>query len=524
MTVEKGHTVHVNSATLIMGVTGSGKSALLGTLGEYVWETYKKILLLYSSDGGGFPAKVQALMQKGIIRVFRMRTRDLADGSLSFETCHRAAQGWWPAKINPSTGEVLPGEKMIPPITEKYDMSCPNGHLVKSVPFQSLLTATMCPQCKVLTDRTNMQVVKTAHRTKGFEEVGAVAYDGISSMLSWMMSDMSQRSGRLELKGEEGAIGGKVISGDMKFGGSSRSHYGFAQGHAENLVLNSLGIPFLVVPPTFTALTLETDDEGDLRIRGPKLAGKAKTDEAPQWFGNCLEAMVVKNPKDERIYRLCLSEFVDDQGVRHLVKTRADAGSLPAYLEDPALVAGHERETAFTNFNLGVFYTMLDAGLKQSLAEIDQQYPDAPGLPDGIVEVGEGTAEVVAVPQPSATPRPAPTAPAVRGAGQLAGKASTVPAGAQTQQAKLPAPTPAPPKAPPQRPPVPAPRPATVASPPAQPPKVQTTPAAPATPTGVPTTPPVVTQAPTGSPARQAWAAPAAPRPPAPAPRVGGRK
>ncbi len=501
MSPDKGHVVHVNSATLIMGATGSGKSALLGTLGEYVWETFHKVLRLSSSDGGGFPANVQALIQKGIIQLFRMRTRDLADGSLSFETCLRVSQGWWPKRINPATGEVPPGVQMIPPITEKYDMACPNGHPVRSVPFQSMLTPMLCPTCRVMTDRSNMKVTKTAAITQGFEQVGAVCIDGLTSMLSWMMSDMSQRSGRLELKGEEGAIGGKINSGDLKIGGSSRSHYGFAQSRAEEMILNSLSIPGLVVPPVFTALTHETMDEGSLNVRGPLLIGKAKTAEAGAWVGDCLETMVLKTDKEERIYRLCLSEFVDDAGVRHLVKNRASPGTMPAYLEDPPLRVGSEAATAFTNFNLGVFFTLRDKARADTQKAMDAKYPDAPGLPEGFVEVGEQTAALSGT---AAAPQPPPPG--------AAGTASAGPSGRPTAPAPR---VPAPPKA--------------VSAPPRQP-AVQ--PAAPAArPAPVPAQP--VAQAPAVAPASlaagvavnpaggtQTWAAPAAPRPPAPAPRV----
>ena len=480
---EKGRVVHVNSATLIMGPSGTGKSSLLATLIRYVWETFHKVTLLNSSDGGGFPTAVQALMQKGICRVFRMRTRDLPDGSLAFETCTRAAQGWWPQKINPATGEVSPGVKMVPPITEAYAMSCPNGHLVKTVPFQSLLTPTMCPKCKILTDKTNARIVRTSQRTKGFEDVGAVCFDGISSMLQWYMADMGARAGRLELKGEEGAIGGKIISGDMRFGQTTRSHVGMAQSQAENLVLSSLGIPYLVVPPTWTALTLETDDAGDLRILGPLIEGRAKTPIAPQWFGNCLESAVVKTERADRIFRLYLAEFTDEGGVRHLVKNRADPGMLPPYLEDPPLVSGHELETAFTNVNLGVFFQMLDEGLKASMERIDTQYADAPGLPEGIVEVGEPAApegQGAAPAAPSSVGKPA-VAPVIA-AGVQTGKPLAIPSG----------------------------RPAAAPQPVVQPPPR-------------PTVAPAVAPAqPQLRPPAQQWAKPAAPRPPAPAPRVGG--
>ena len=79
-----------NSATLIFGDTGTGKSALAGTLAEYIFEKFGKITLYYSVDGGGFPTNVEALVNKGIIWLWKLRSRGLA-----FETCARAAQGYW---------------------------------------------------------------------------------------------------------------------------------------------------------------------------------------------------------------------------------------------------------------------------------------------------------------------------------------------------------------------------------------------------------------------------------------------
>lgn len=411
--------VRTNSSMLIMGPTGSGKSSLLGTGMEYVWETFQMLTHFVTVDGGGFPTKIQGLIQKGICIPWRARTRDLPDGSLSFETCLRAAQGWWPKRLNHLTGECPPGVALVPPITERYEMYCPNRHLVKVVPFQSLLTPAMCPTCKTHTTKENMQVLKTAGQTKGFEQVGAVMFDGMTSMLSWMLSDMGQRAGRLELKGEEGAIGGKIISGDLKLGGNTRSHVGFAQTRAEELVLNSLSIPGLVIPPIFTALTMESTDEGGLSIRGPKLAGRARTDEGPSWFGNCVETGVVKTDKDERQYRLYLSEYTDSEGVRHLCKHRGAPGTMPPLLEDPP-IAGAEAETAFTGFNLGIFIQLLDKALEQTLKDMDQKYPDAPGVAEGWVEVGETALASPAAAPPVAdrvaTPAPTPASPSAPGA------------------------------------------------------------------------------------------------------------
>ena len=93
-----------NSATMIFGDTGTGKSSLIATLAEYVWEKHKKVTLLYSTDGGGFGTNVEVLIEQGIIWLWKMRSRGLA-----FETVARATQGYWPEEILvPQTGEVAP--------------------------------------------------------------------------------------------------------------------------------------------------------------------------------------------------------------------------------------------------------------------------------------------------------------------------------------------------------------------------------------------------------------------------------
>lgn len=398
----------VNSATGIMGPTGVGKSSLAYTLALYLWQTYRKVLLYYSSDGGGFPALVQKGQALGIIRVFRMATRDPGTGELSEETCYRSAQGWWPRRINPATGEVPPGVEMVPPYTMQFAMSCPQGHLIKTVPSQAMLIPTMCPQCKRMVNKVDypMQVVRANVQNKGFEDVGGVFYDGLTSMLAWIMRDLGHRAGRMELKGEEGAIGGKVTSGDLKFGGSTRSHVGFAQARGEELVHLTLGIHGLMVPPVFTMLTHEDVDDRSLSIRGPKIAGRAKTDEAPQWFGNMLEAAKIPAPNSAGEQRvLYLSEFTDALNVRHLCKHRGAPGTMPNILSDPPEDPTHP-ELAFTQFNLGVFFSMLNQALEQEIERGKQEIPDAPGLPEGMVEYGDNSVQLPAAPLAAAPTQP----------------------------------------------------------------------------------------------------------------------
>ena len=391
----------MNSATLIMGASGTGKSSLIATLAEYVWEHYQKVMLYYSCDGGGFPTQVQALINRGIIRVWRMRTRS-GDG-LAFESGQRAAQGWWPKKINPRTGETDPNVDLVPPMTETYQMFCPTDHLVKTVAFASRLTPSPCPTCGTMVNKQNMHVKRSVARTKGFEQVGAAAYDGLSSMCSWMLTDLSHRTGKNELGGEKGALGGVVLSGEMAWGQNNRAQVGFTQNRAEQLALSSIGIPGLVVPPVWTALVHETTDEGGLNVRGPLIAGQAKTPVAPQWFGNCIEALVVEDA-GKTYRRLQLQEFIDNTNTRHLCKTRSYPGALAEYLQEED--TGEASRHAFTQFNLGLFHQLLDQALVKTEERYVEQYPDAPGLPQNgdTVEYGEPATETAAQPAAKTTP------------------------------------------------------------------------------------------------------------------------
>jgi hypothetical protein len=406
----------VNTATAIMGPTGAGKSSLVATAAEYVWETHKQVTLLYSASGGGFPAKVQSLVRLGVIWAWRMRTR-----GEPFETCMRASQGWWPRRIDLHSGETEPYVQLAPPITTTFTMFCPEGHVVKSVPVQALLTPQLCPTCKKMTDKTNMRVQQTAVRTKGFEPVGAVAFDDITSMLEWQMNDMASRHARQEIKGEETALGGRITSGDMTLGGNNRSHYGFVQTRASEMVHNSHAIPFLSIPPIWTALMLETVDEGGLPVKGMKLAGKAKTDEAGSWFGNMLEVGVVPvEGSKEHVRRLWLNEYIDEGNYRHLIKHRGTP-RMPDWLEDTP-------GDPWGQVNLGVFFRMLEADVAADADATAERLPDAPGLPEGMAEFGtpvtervetpagvqapKGGAAPIASPPKAGPPRPAPKAPA----------------------------------------------------------------------------------------------------------------
>lgn len=368
------------TATLVIGVPGSGKTTLFKGLAEYLWETHKKVLLLYSWDGGAIPTDVQKRMKQGLIRYWRARTRS-APG-LGLETMYLASRGYWPRIINPETGETSPAVQLVPPVTVKYVVTCPKGHALSTVPAISLVTPMFCTPCGQFIGQPDLRVSEQAHRTKGFEAVGGVGFDGLTSMGDVVLDHMDLQRGEGLIGGEKSAFGGVVISGTHKFGGNNRADVGFGQTRAHQFVNNSLSIPYLVEGPVFTALAMEATDEGGLPIVGAKLPGRAATDEASAWFGNVMETAKTPDDQGRPCFTLLLRPFVDPQGRRHLLKTSASPTGVPDKLVDPAEVL----QQPYTVVNLGSVFKMLDNDLRRSLQE---ELVGAPGIPAGLMEYGE---------------------------------------------------------------------------------------------------------------------------------------
>lgn len=398
--------VIVNSPTLLLGMSKRGKSSLLATAAEYVWETYGKLTHYYLADGGGMPSQMQALVNLGIVRVWRMRTRN-APG-LIIETCQRASSGWWPTKINPKTGETKPDVRLVAPMTTKVITWCPEGHRMSAWDSATAIPAAIvCPTCrKTVTKGTNLKTTVETLLTKGFEQVGAYFYDGITSMNDWMMDDLAHRAGRNELGGEKGAIG-SIASGSMTFGGNNRASYGFVQQRSQQMITNSQGIPGQVIPPIWTALTKEGSDEGGLNIVGPALAGNAATAVATSWFGNAIEVMIEER-EGTQYRQMRLQPYTDKAGYRHLCGSRSFPGMLPTVLEDR-----DDAKEPFKNFSLKTFFLLLDQARASIEAAYAEKYTGAPGI--AIEEMSFGSEEEApAAPATVSVPQVArPAAPAV---------------------------------------------------------------------------------------------------------------
>ncbi len=398
-----------NAATLIVGDTGSGKSSLLSTVADWVWNKYGKITLLYSTDGGGWGESVDTLIQSGIIWAWKLRTRREA-----FETCAKASKGYWPRELtDPSTGESSPGCELISPSSTTFTLFCPQGHEVIKRPNKKYFQRKHpCPGCGNQIGLDIGTIKEETVTTPGFDKIGAVCYDSLTSMSDWIMMELARMTANSELRGEDSALGGRIMQGGEAFGANNRSHYGFTQIRCEEWILDSAAIPGLVAPPIWTARELKAADTNTrLPIYGPKIAGMAKTSEVPAWVGNCLGTTIVPGEDGKAEWRLYLEEYRGADGIPHLCKTRAAPGILPKYLTDPP-------EKYFSIFNLGYFFDLLDDALDKSLKEAKSKYQNAPGMPSGRLvgsdpeePGGEGGLKKGAAPRasvPTNRPRPQP--------------------------------------------------------------------------------------------------------------------
>jgi len=364
---------------LILGETKAGKTTLLATAAEYLWEEFGKILFLYTSELGGFSARVEQRIRQGIIRPFRMRTRDDAEGSLSFETMHLSSKGYVPVRfLNAQEGEVEPGVPMIGPTTTVYTQFCGKcGGEVQRTRYKSKLKAATCPnqKCKAPVTLQTGKVVTEVKQTAGFELIGSLGYDGLTSFPDWYLQDMSHRK---NLGGEMAALGGEIESGGTTFRGNNRSQVGMAQTRVHELVANSLSIPNLVVMPFWTAISHESsDDTGRLTVVGPKLAGDAKTYIASSWFGNVTEAAVVSEKAGEYVRRLWVSQFYDGNNRRHLCGHRGDPRFMPTYFEDAAYTDDEPPTDICTGFSIHFFLKQLEESIQKG---IDSDKFVGPGL------------------------------------------------------------------------------------------------------------------------------------------------
>lgn len=354
--------------------------------------------MLYTAELGGFSARVEQRIRQGLIRPVRLRTRDDAENSLSFETLQLASKGYMPVRfLNPLEGEVEQGVPMIGPTTTIYEQQCGScGGLIVRTRFRSKVKNQTCPQCHQPATLQTSKVTQTTQQTKGFEMIGGLGYDGLTSFSDWYLQDMSHRK---NLEGEKAALGGEIESGSITFRGNNRSQVGMAQTRVHELVANSLGIPNLELMPFWTAISHESsDDTGRLTVVGPKLAGDAKTYIACSWFGNVVEADVIQADNGDYVRRLWVSQHYDENNRRHLCGHRGDPRFMPTYIEDAPYSDEKPPTEICTGFSLKTFMLLIEKSIQLGMEADkigDGKMPGTASIPESY---GDATDEEAPTP------------------------------------------------------------------------------------------------------------------------------
>lgn len=373
-----GDVTQANAATGIYGDSGTGKSSLCATAIEYCWNRYHKISRYVCVDPGGFGNKILRLIRLGICQAYNP-----SNHIEPFETMEDLSHGYWPETIiDPFTGYAAPDVRLVPPQTKRYSVYCQQGHLLRSYPTKAGLNgfSLQCPTCKgaPVTAQTWGRVEETIVRAPMIKHVGLYLYDSGTAMEDWAMDEMGNKAAANDPNLKDGNslsnTGARILSGKYAFGGNTQQHYGFAQNRIRTWIKNTRLIPGIVVPPIWTFLEQRaTDDNKNVAIYGPKIAGNAKTTDVPAWLGNCLHVTKEANTKGQLKHRMYLVNHTDPGGnIPHLAKTRAEPGTLPTMLED------QEGEPDFTRFSMHYFFDQLEEALNKGSRQDAEQFADAP--------------------------------------------------------------------------------------------------------------------------------------------------
>lgn len=383
-----------NAVCGIYGISGVGKTSLAVTAIEEAWETYGARTHYYSSDLGGWGNKLLSLIKLGIADAWYIRNHINA-----FETMELASMGYWPeTMLDRNTGLAAPDVRLVPPQRIVFAVVCPNGHVVARFADQAQVqqSQTACPECGVLTNVGNaLRIDKSRIRSKGFKGVGHRVYDSLTQLCEYGMQVLKEESaaGRIgDVLGSANAL----QSGNLKFGTSSKSQFGFMQDRVPVWIANIRAIPDQVLPPVATfgvELSKGDDESGGNPVYGPKISGNARTSSVPGWLGNCLYAC--KEPDDDGVMRhaLWLVNRVDPRDSRaipYMAKHRGEPLGMPPVLMDSGLA-----KEAWDICSLRVFYKLLREQAIAIEARDRAKYANAPALTAADEEAGEEVIETV---------------------------------------------------------------------------------------------------------------------------------
>ncbi len=128
-----------------------------------------------------------------------------------------------------------------------------------------------------------------APRPDDWDEIGAYAIEGLSSIAALIMQDLRRHLRKLgqDPVGSFTEANETLGVGDDNFCAPSQAHYNFTQFEMHDFV-TALGM--LPVSRVFLSALEAESEEQDTRdpIRGPEVVGKKATPKAPAWVGDCI--------------------------------------------------------------------------------------------------------------------------------------------------------------------------------------------------------------------------------------------
>jgi len=283
---------------LVYGVSGSGKTSWWLKVAAYVFATTGKRTRWYLGDGG-----MQTLIVSGAEEFADIMNYNLWDHPI--ETAQKIAEGYWPQ--DPFT----PNSKLMPTTNDEW------------------------------------------------AKIGLCVYEGTTVMADYIMGDriggLANRMAKGEVLNNDQSF--RIQDGDLKFGGTSRTHYGFAQRRIVDNIERTRALP-CHVGWTGHERKVEDDDNKEVWI-GPDVAGKVLTTKIGASFGNTIHLHpvkavvkgtdpVTKKPVDSvQIQRRAYTRTHYDPEAQHFVRFYANTrmpvvlakeGFMPEWIEPDPLV------------------------------------------------------------------------------------------------------------------------------------------------------------------------------------------
>lgn len=118
-----------------------------------------------------------------------------------------------------------------------------------------------------------------------WNDVGAIIYEGCTEFANDILTELRVKGASGEIISAEKAPA-QFVSGQLRIAGNNQTHYGIAQGRLKEAINSSQKLPCHIL---WTAREMRVQDQETRQfVYGPLLAGKAATQDAPAWFGNCI--------------------------------------------------------------------------------------------------------------------------------------------------------------------------------------------------------------------------------------------